>query len=709
MSKSYSKLTQDLVIVESPAKCKKIESYLGAGYKCIASFGHLRELATLENINDFEPTYTEIEEPLKKKQIKLIGSEIAAIGGEVILATDDDREGEAIAWHICMLFNLNPAKTKRIIFHEITENAIQESIKHPTTINMNIVNAQKTRQILDMIVGYKISPILWKHISGSSLSAGRCQTPALKLVYENYLEIQKSPGVAQYNTVGYFTSLAIPFELGAHHKTEDEMTDFLFASSEFSHELTCTGPKKVQRAPPLPLNTSRIQQMASNELHYSPKDTMRICQSLYEGGYITYMRTDSKCLSDDFLKEAAKYIKSKWSPNHVGTEEKKKTDKEPHEAIRPTNVNLHELPEKETDSKARRMYKMIWQTTLESCMSPASFYSIKAEVSAPMSLKYGYTAELMEFAGWLAVSNKKEDESKVKIYNTLFSRCKDKIGVKYTKIASTLTMKELKQHYTEARLVQLLEEKGIGRPSTFSSLVEKIQEREYVKKCDVKGREIECKDFELEGDDVSEILKKREFGNEKSKLVIQPLGIIVVEFLEKHFSSLFQYDYTRNMEDALDKISSGLESESESWKDLCKSCLNQVNESIENVKEHKKLEFKIDDEHSYIIGKYGPVIKCIGKGKGKGQNISFKPLRTDIEVDLKKLERGEYNLEDLIEKKVWVKEQRKSDWLYDGMPLEIKKGKFGLYASWGKNTKSLKSLGNRPIENITFEQVVALL
>lgn len=747
MPKSYAKLTNDLVIVESPAKCKKIEGYLGPGYKCIASFGHLRELASLENVNiesNFDVLYTPIEEALKKRQIRLIGSEIAATvasGGEVILATDDDREGEAIAWHICGLFDMNPERTKRIIFHEITEKAIQEAIKIPTKINMNLVRAQQARQILDLIVGFKVSPVLWKHVTAGSLSAGRCQTPALKLVYDNYKEIQRSPGCMQYHTTGYFTPLCIPFDLNVHHNVGvgiEEMTDFLFESAEFAHVLQCEPVKKTFKAPPQPLNTSRIQQAASNELHFSPKDTMRICQSLYEGGYITYMRTDSRTVSAEFLQEATKYIDKTWTPDHVGKTEtlplKKKEDTDPHEAIRPTKVSLSNLPEKDADPKERRLYRLIWQTTVESCMAPASFFSIKAEISSPSPIpgkgnkkvaskqKYTYISETPDFLGWMAVENKKLDETRVKIYNYLSSLKQKPTTVGFSKICSTVHMKELKQHYTEARLVQLLEEQGIGRPSTFSSLVEKIQERGYAKKRDIKGREVDCVDYELENGDVSEIIVKREFGNEKGKLVVEPLGIVVTEFLEKHFASLFQYDYTRTMEDALDKISSGSGSGTDprDWKDLCRSCLDQVNHLIsetEKMTENKKMEYKIDAEHSYIIGKHGPVIKCTS-----GKKVSFKGLRKDIQIDMARLASGGYTLNELVEDgangvggyiKKEDREEKKGEnnkkWEYQGMPLSIKKGKFGLYAAWGKNTKSLRPLGNRPIENITYEEVVELL
>jgi len=290
MPKKYSKTTTSLVIVESPAKCKKIEEYLGPGYKCVASFGHLRELPSLKHIdinNNFTPNYTISENPLKKKQIELIRKEIKK-ADEVIIASDSDREGEGIGNAIIELFNL-PLTTKRITFNEITEQAIQAAIKNPTIINMDMVHAQQARQILDLLVGFKVTPILWKCIANPSkdnaLSAGRCQTPALRLIYDNEKEIKEAKERKVYTTTGYFTNSNLPFELSKEYDSEDAIIDFLDSSSLFEHIYTCSEPKKILKSPPEPFTTSRIQQVASNELHYSPKETMRICQLLYEDAF----------------------------------------------------------------------------------------------------------------------------------------------------------------------------------------------------------------------------------------------------------------------------------------------------------------------------------------------------------------------------------------------------------------------------------------
>jgi len=742
-----------LVIVESPAKCKKIEDYLGAGYKCLASFGHLRELKSLKDIdiqNNFNPNYSLCEEDTKVKNVKALRIAIHS-AEEVLLATDDDREGEAIAWHICKVFDLPVETTKRIIFHEITESALQSAVAHPRTINMNLVQSQQARQILDLVVGFQITPTLWTAISKNAktgLSAGRCQTPALNIIYDNYLEIKDSPGNKVYNTTGYFTNHCLPFELNNQFESEEEVSQFLKASSIYEHIYSRTQPKKILKSPPQPLTTSRIQQMASNEMKMSPKETMKICQSLYEAGYITYMRTDSSKYCDEFINSVKDFIVKKYNDDkyinpdidllsnaktdnaktdNAKTDNAKTVESEPekkpnskkstkkptkrqsqvpppqeaHEAIRPTNICLQDISEKAT-AKEKKLYKLIWQRTLESTMAPAEVYQIVANISTPIeTTKYVFSSELMDFPGWKIVDNKniKDSEKAAKEYNYLQS-IKENIVVIYKKITSFLTLKDLKHHYTEAKLVQLLEEKGIGRPSTFSSLVDKIQEREYVKKEDVFGKEIECVDFSLEQRSITKFITKKTFGNEKGKLVIQPLGILVIEFLLKNFSNIFDYEYTKQMEDELDSISKG----SKVWHQLCEECYNEIEQNIKDAGDDlKKKDIAIDAEHSYIIGKNGPVIKCVKKDAQGKKIVSFKPVKKDI--DIQKLENGEYTLDEIIDKSnlfIILGD-------YQDNLLTIRKGKYGLYATWGTKSKNLSCFGNRPMENISFEDVKEIL
>jgi DNA topoisomerase-1 len=640
---------------------------------------------------------------------------------EVLLASDDDREGEAIGWHICQVFNL-PLTTKRIVFHEITKDAITRAVQNPTRLNMNTIYAQQARQILDVIVGYKISPILWKHISRntkSGLSAGRCQTPALRIVYDNQKEIDESPGKKVYNTTGYFSQMNLGFSLNHNFEiigfntTTNTMEQFLEQSVEHEHVYTCSKARQTTKNPPIPFTTSSLQQKASSELNISPKETMSICQKLYEDGLITYMRTDSTTYSLEFIEKASEFIKetygddylhehvNKLSERATSDKPKKKSKKkdesesnaqEAHEAIRPTDVTCDKISETYS-SREQRMYRLIWSVTVESCMSPALYHSVSAAISAPMEKEYKYSTELVNFPGWKIVRGYDKENPEFQFLQTI----KNKTIVKYNKIVAKVSVKDLKSHYTEAKLVQLLEEKGIGRPSTFSSLIDKIQERGYVKKENVKGKKIKCIDYELVEDELSEIEDEREFGNEKGKLVVQPLGILVIEFLVQHFDKLFEYEYTKNMETELDSIAKG----DSIWHNTCRTCLTDIQECAKDLCDEDKQIIPIDDNHVYMIGKYGPVIKC-----GTGDNTTFLTVKKDIDID--KLKNNQYKLEDIVEKQS-SSSSDKSIGKYNGEDVFLKKGKFGNYITWGKeNKKSLNGL-TKDIDEITIDDLIPII
>lgn len=720
-------MTYSLVIVESPAKCKKIESFLGAGYKCMASFGHIRSLPDLKCIdikNNFRPTFTITDS--KRQQISKLRTAIKN-ASEVILAADDDREGEAIAWHICDLFHLPVDTTKRIIFHEITETALQRAIRETTTLNMNVVYAQQARQILDLIVGYKLSPVLWQKISHTTkagLSAGRCQTPALRLVYDNQKLIDASPGKKVYQTTGYFTSKNIAFALNYNHDSEESITDFLEESVDYTHKYDYGNPRNVTKQPPMPYTTSTLQQSASNELRFSPKTTMQLCQVLYEGGYITYMRTDSKTYSKDFVDIAFRLITSMFGKEYISTDVSKLTERkedkptkgkkkmkkggkksekesevsaqEAHEAIRPTKIDLKTLPEK-VGKREARLYALIWRNTMESCMSPATYKGITAIISAPSSHQYRYSTEQVIFPGWKAVAGYEKENKDYSFIQTL----KKGSDIDYKKITSNVSLKELKTHYTEAKLVQLLEEKGIGRPSTFSALIDKIQERNYVKKTNITGKKIKCVDFELEADELAEIETERTFGNEKNKLVIQPLGILVIEFLIQNYNELFEYDYTKHMEDSLDHIARG----DKIWHSLCQECYTQIKELSECLDITERISIKLDDRHTYMIGKYGPVIKVTN-----GKKTEFKGVKDDIDLDIEKLKKGLYRLEDIVY--VPDEDGDKSSsipdviGIHDNEKIFLKNGKYGPYIRYkGENI----SAGKYANETITLENAIQLI
>jgi DNA topoisomerase-1 len=555
------------------------------------------------------------------------------------------------------------------------------------------------------------------------------------LVYDNQTEIDDADTKKVFNTTGYFTNLNLPFDLNHQFETEEKMVEFLDKTADHTHIYNCSTPTKTYKQAPEPFTTSRLQQVASNELHFSPKETMKLCQSLYESGYITYMRTDSKKYSVEFIESVKGYIQTNYEAKYIsekindlccsniqktqsnptskqGSKQTSKDNKsktplaqEAHEAIRPTKISLKELPEK-VNPRERKMYKLIWENTLESCMEIASYNSVKAQIQGHASLLFQYTSELILFPGWKIVKNKFSTSNKEYQY---LQTIKQNQLIKYNKVVSKVTIKNVKMHYTEARLVQLLEEKGIGRPSTFSMLIDKIQDRGYVKKEDVKGKTIIVKDYELENDDISELETSREFGNEKNKLVLQPLGRIVMEFLDKHFIDLLNYDFTKEMEDDLDKISKG---ECE-WTDLCTKCNTTLDSIIHKVKEieKSKFEIKIDDIHSYTIAKFGPVIKCVEKKDGK-KSTTYKSLRKDTEIDLKKLENGEYKLEDLIDSNSSKEAKEVNQHVlgkYDDNDIIVKKGKFGLYVTCGDLSKTLKQFGNRPMESIQLDEVVPLL
>jgi DNA topoisomerase-1 len=686
-------LRKTIVIVESPAKCGKIEEYLGPGYKCIASYGHLRELNSLKNIDEnFVPTYTIVEK--KRQQIDRIKKAILG-ANEVILALDGDREGEKIAYCIAQIFKLDINTTKRITFNEITKTAIQNAIQNPRTIDMDLVNAQQARQIIDLLVGFKISPMLWNHFNaGASLSAGRCQTPALRVIYENYKDITQCNEKRVYNTTGYFTSSNLAFELHTSFENDDAATDFLDDSVSFSHVYTCSKPKRGTRRQPDPFTTSTLQQASSNELRLSPKETMRICQTLYEGGYITYMRTDSKSYSRDFIECAKEYITRQYDKIYINEQiddlVSKSKDKEAHEAIRPTDISLVDLP----STLDNRLYKLIRENTLASCMSPAVFYSVTATITAAQNAKFTYTSEIIDFPGWtIAIAKSSKVKPETNEYQYL-QQIKPNTIVPYKKMVSKMNFVGLKQHYTEARLVQLLEEHGIGRPSTFSSLVDKIQERGYVSKQNVEGRKVSCKDFELTDDNIYEVEQMREFGGEKNKLVIQSLGILVMEFLDAHFSQLLNYEYTSGMENELDLIANG----NGDWSSLCRKCDEQLTVCTSKLKDEPRMKIQLDETNQYIIGKHGPVIKSTEIIDGKTV-VNFKKIKQD--VDVSKIH--EYKVEDLLAEDVQKKKINLGK--YENQDVLIQKGKFGVYASWGQNSVSLKQVGNRPIESISFDEV----
>ena len=703
-----------LVIVESPSKCKKIEEYLGSDFHCIATKGHFRSIEGLKSINtkgSFEPTFSIMKE--KYSQVESIRSTLSHFSKEkILLASDDDREGEAIAWHICQVFDLPVETTPRILFHEVTRPALLAAVANPTVINMKLVQAQHARQVLDIIVGFKISPYLWKYVSNgaTALSAGRCQTPALRLVYDNEMKKRTKQGEnaednMHYKTSASFTSKQTVFVLDKQHESSESALVFLERSKNHHHMLTVGSPKEYRLSPPKPFQTSRLLQSASNMLHISPKETMKHCQELYQNGYITYMRTESSQYSHPFLETMKEFLLKEHDgkTEYLGDFNKleNKDASNPHEAIRVTH-----LERRTVNSENHRMnavYQMIWRNTVESCMSTAVFKNTEITISsAEPDCFFRYTTEVPLFLGWKQLGYDKNKTTKDQNNPTallLWFRSieESKKPVTYHWIESVVVVTKNHSYYTEASLIQQLEEMGIGRPSTFAAIVETLLDRGYVKKTDIAGSPIQCKEFKLYADRlIEQTVKERLFGNEKNKLVIEPTGINVVEFLIRYFYTLFSYEYTKNMETDLDLISSG---EKEEWSSICKECYQQIKTLAKPVTAITKETYPIDENHTFTFNKFGPVIRKKVEGKEEPEYLSVKK---EIQLNLEKLKKGEYLLEDLIEIKT------SSLGKHNGKEVLLKTGRYGLFVECGEVSKSLKFM-KKPIAEIVLEDVVPYL
>jgi DNA topoisomerase-1 len=722
-----SKQKKYLLIVESSSKCGSIETYLGSNYKCISCNGHIRVINDLKNIDvkgDFETVYS--VDPDKKAHISKMESIISTFPKEnILLATDHDREGEAIAWHICEVFDLPVQTTRRILFHEVTKPALLKAVENPGIINMNMVRAQQARQVLDLLVGFTISPLLWKYVFKSNqhaLSAGRCQTPALRLVYENEMEAKVSAeAVRQKHRIqACFFPQNLMFELQKEFETETEVCDFLSLSASHSHKFMVHPQRLSERTPPRPLNTSALLQQANNLLHIGAKETMACCQTLYQLGHITYMRTENRKYSPIFIETATKYISGKWTDKHVHPtlmELNGNADTEnPHEAIRVTNINMQNLVligDKNTGA-VERVYRMIWQNTVQSCMAPALFNLVPLEIDAPKDNMYKYTFEIPKFGGFLDAVDKDKsaiDKSAIdKSTNVLtpdlissmslrFQALKNKT-VNYNYIQSVVGFTNRHSRYSEAGLISKLEDLGIGRPSTFSMLIDVIQTRKYVEKTDVQGIAVECHEYFLRADEKAPAAKsvKKTMGAEHRKLVIDPMGTVVIEFLMKHFESLFSYDYTKQMEERLDKVASG----QERWNTVCKDVYGEIQKLVKEVNKIEKKVYDIDENYKLIFYKDGFLLKHKTLTNEEGKPV-LKSVKKGLKIDIAKLELGSYSYEDLAET-----EQRILG-MWREHEIELKMGKFGAYVEYGDDKKVSLNKLKKQLDKIVLEDVVPYL
>jgi DNA topoisomerase-1 len=721
-------------------------------------------LPSIDVKHDYAVTY--VVDPDKKAHVDKMRVIIADYPKEnVIIASDHDREGEAIAWHLCEVFDLPVATTRRIVFHEITKPAIVAAVANPGKIDMNLVQAQQARQVLDMIVGFRISPVLWKHLgSSNSLSAGRCQTPALRLVYENELAARKTMlnGAVKHRVQASFGGCLdnLLFELDKTFSTYEEVEAFLKASQTHKHMLEIGKSRISVRSPPKPFNTATMLQSASNLFGMGAKDAMATCQSLYQMGHITYMRTESRKYSPVFTEIAAKYIADTWTKEHVnvdlqtteekGTEEIKGSNPEEpsrlvpkgpiesgsseplaHEAIRVTNIHMRDFAIISTASNnmasvrgtvgsfgpLEKVYKMIWQNTVQSCMSNATFNCLPLSVSsANIDALYKHTIETVKFAGFLdakdkeKVKGKEKDLSKVASSIVLQHNSTKVAPIPYNYIETIIGFTAHHSRFTEASLIDKLDELGIGRPSTFSMLTDVIQTRKYVEKTDVLGVKHECREYRMvpEGIITHKSVEKM-MGAEHKKLVIDPIGITVIEFLLQHFAEFFSYDYTNVMEKRLDAVAAG----AESWHQVCADCDKEIGKLIKALDSIGKRTYKVGDDYILFFHKNGMLLRSNNGPDGK---CTFKGIKRGVKVDMAKLERGEYTVADLAEIDEIVlglhSSNDSSNVHSTNVPVTLKPGKYGYYLEVGSKKisvdKELKAMGKSP-ETVTLADLEHLL
>ena len=665
-------MSKNLVIVESPAKAKTIEKYLGKDFKVSSCYGHIRDLAkddkSIDKENGFKPTY--IPSPDKKKVIKELKN-LRKNSEKVYIATDNDREGEAIAWHLKEILDLDDNEYERIIFREITKNAILKSLENPTKIDMNLVNAQQARRVLDRLVGFEISPILWKKIK-RGLSAGRVQSVAVKFVVDRENEINNFEAKSSFKTTANFMSVSdesFTAELDKRFETIDEARKFLKDCTYKYFIVSKVEKKPSKRSPSAPFTTSTLQQEASRKIGFSPSLTMSTAQRLYEAGHITYMRTDSVNLSDEALESAQKIINDNFGEKYHNKrvyKTKSKSAQEAHEAIRPTNLGNDNAGKSDTEKK---LYNLIWRRTLASQMAESIFERTIVKIQSVNNTEFKATGEVLIFDGFLKLYNEIDDSSK------LLPKLEEKSVLKTVKILSKEIFTKHPPRYSEASLIKKMEDSGIGRPSTFAETVRKIKEREYVVKEERDGKIINSKELTLENTKISENVKEEKTGFEKNKIYPTNMGMFVTEFLNENFiSSFMDYSFTAKTENQLDQIAFN----GKNWNDMLKEFYSGFSDLSNKVPEERyQLEKDLGEYEGKKliarIAKFGPVIQIGEKedsdeGFPKYCNIPYDKLIKHISIDEAI---SIINKKDEDNKLVSVE--------HDGDLIELKNGRYGFY------------------------------
>ena len=695
-------MQKNLVIVESPAKAKTIEKFLGSDYKVMSSYGHIRDLKKKEMSINEKSLLPEYEIPEEKMKLVKELKTNAMKADKVWLASDEDREGEAISWHLCEVLGLDEQKTNRIVFHEITKPAILEAIKTPRHLDMNLVNAQQARRVLDRLVGFKLSPVLWRKVK-PALSAGRVQSVAVRLIVEREREIQSFQSEPYFSVAAIFaitnadgSQTEVKATLGQRLKTQEEVEQFLEQCKEASFVVESVSKKPMKRTPAPPFTTSTLQQEAARKLGFTVSQTMMVAQRLYESGQITYMRTDSVNLSGLCINASKTEIQKLYGEEYSQVRQYHTSSKgaqEAHEAIRPTYMDRHEI---EGTAQERKLYELIWKRTIASQMADAKMEKTTVEISN------GFVAqgEVVKFDGFIKVYRESIDDDVQMEESHMLPPMKKGMELQRREIQAIERFSLGPQRYTEASLVHKLEELGIGRPSTYAPTISTIQQRDYVHKGDKKGDERSFTVFTLKGKVVSQKTRKETVGSEKGKLMPTDIGSVVNDFLIEFFPTIMDYNFTAKVERDFDRIAEG----NESWVTMLKSFYKKFEHTVEdtmNARQERKagerqlgIEPKTGKPVFVKIGRFGPVVQ-IGTA-----NDNEKPQFAQLPAD-KSMET--LTLNEALE--LFKLPRTVGD--FEGNPVIIGAGRFGPYILHQKKYTSLPK-GTDPMA-VTLDEAIQLI
>ncbi len=695
-------MAKNLVIVESPAKAKTIEKFLGKDFKVASSFGHISDLPSKELgvdvEGDFKPKYQVSKD--KKAVVKKL-KDLAEKADTVWLASDEDREGEAIAWHLAETLKLDSDKTKRIVFHEITKSAIEKAIKNPRGIDYDLVDAQQARRVLDRIVGYELSPVLWRKVKGG-LSAGRVQSVSVRLIVEREREIQAFNPEASYRIDAEFSNesgQSFKAKLPKNLTTKEQAQQFLQQNASATFKVADLQKKPAKKAPAAPFTTSTLQQEAARKLYFSVSKTMTVAQRLYESGLITYMRTDSVNLSDEARQGAQKEIESAYGSqyskprNYKG---KAKGAQEAHEAIRPTDFSRHSV---NIDRDQARLYDLIWKRAIASQMSEAKLERTNVKVSASSHNElFTANGEVITFDGFLKVYLEGTDDEDVEQEGMLPAmKVNETLHNNY--ITATERYTRPPARYTEASLVKKLEELGIGRPSTYAPTISTIQNRNYIEKGTIEGEVRKYSQLTLKAGQVKDKTLSEKVGADKGKLVPTDIGMIVTDFLVNHFEQILDYNFTARVEADFDDIAEG----KEDWSKMMKAFYKDFHPQVEDVQENAERESgervlgtdpKTGKQVSVRLGKFGPMVQ-IGT-----PDDDEKPQFASLTPD-QQLNSITYNeAMDLFK-------LPKALGTYQSQEVEVNNGRFGPYVKFGDTFVSLPK-GTDPL-SIELDDAIVLI